>query len=155
MQKTLQLAMMCSGFAAVTMLSGCKAREMGVVFSPTQARHVDDSWLTAAKACWPELSHSGLSNEAIRKNLADPLHFRSAFSVYASMSDAQILQMVSTSINTAPEADASVLRGAATPYLTRLQAAAGAAVDPQASSNGEPPVDTLCAVHPGTPIGFK
>ena len=137
------------------MLSGCKAREMGVAFSSTQSKHVDDSWLVAVKACWPMLSHSGLSDEAIKGNLADPLHFRNAFGVYASLTDAQILQVVSQSIHTAPEPDSSVLRGAATPYLSRSQAAAGASLDPQASSNGEPPADTLCAVHPGTPIGFK
>ena len=56
------------------LISGCKAREMGIGFSSTHAKQVDPSWVTAAKSCWPALAHPGYDNEALEANLADPLH---------------------------------------------------------------------------------
>ena len=139
--------------AACVTLSGCKPRTMGIAYSSTQASSADRSWLTAAQSCWPALAHSGLSDEALEHNLADPLHFRAAFGGYASLSDTEIESVVVHPVSAAPLPDHAALLRSATPVLTLSQAASGAT--PQSAPQGDLPEDALCAVHSGIPVGFN
>lgn len=139
------------------LLSGCKAHEMGVNFAKTQAMHVDNSWLIAANSCWPELSHSGYSLGDIKRYLADPLHFRASFATYATLDNNALAQVVGKPVQDAPAPDASVLNNSPNPVLTRSEAVnrtnlQGTLV---ANNNGIAPADALCAIQPGTPVGFR
>jgi len=136
-------------------VTGCKARENGVAFSKTQAKSVDRSWVTAAKSCWPDLGHTGLTDAAIVHNLSDPLHFRSTFGSYASLNDAQIEAIVGRPVSEAPEPNRTPMIGSRTPVLTRTQAATAAAPPQSAPAPGGLPEDVLCSLQSGTPVGFK
>ncbi len=137
-------------------LAGCKPRDMGVPTAEKAAESVDSSWVTATRSCWPELEH-GFTLVSIQHNLADPLRFRSTFPVYAAQNEGSLRALVSKPLMSAPPPDITVLQNSRTPVLTRGQAAAGAS--PRAaivqSTNGIAPPDALCAVHAGTPVGFK
>jgi hypothetical protein len=160
MRRASQLASVRTAAVGAAMLLalsvlGCKPRENGVAFSNTQAKSVDPSWVAAAKSCWPDLAHVQLSNEAITRNLADPLHFRSTFGAYASLSDAQIEAIVARPILDAPEPSHTPMLGSRTPVLTRAQAAAGVRPPQSAPAPGGLPDDVLCSLQSGTPVGFK
>jgi hypothetical protein len=130
---------------------GCKARELGATYADTQSMTVDDSWANAVESCWPALAQQGYSQEAVKHYLADPLHFRAAFAVYAQFSDASLRSMVTAPVSSAPAPDTSVLQKANSPLLTRTQAAAGVT----SSSNRVPSLDSLCSIQPGLPVGFR
>jgi hypothetical protein len=142
---------------AVTGLCGCEAREMGTNFADKQANAVDNTWVSAVKTCWPDVAHQGYSLAGMKRYLADPLHFRAAFSTYSALTDAQLLIIVTKPIQDAPPPDTSVLDHARTPVFTRDQAIAG--TSPQAAatpnSNSAVPPDALCALQTGTPVGFR
>jgi hypothetical protein len=142
---------------AAAILTGCRANEMGVKFSDREALSVDPSWLAAAKSCWPDLAHNGDTSADINRYLADPLHFRATFGGYAALSDRTLRAIVSKPAAEAPAPDSSVLTGANTPVLTRGQAVAGASTQQAVASapDGIAPPDALCAIHSGTPVGFK
>ncbi|MDE1161765.1 MAG: hypothetical protein PW792_07435 [Acidobacteriaceae bacterium] len=143
--------------AAASVVSGCKAREMGITFSNTQATSVDDSWLLAAYACWPDMAHVGYSKADIKRYLSDPLHFRAAFAAYSPLSDASLIKIVAQPVLDAPVPDTSVLEHSLNPVITRRQALAGGSIRGTLTSdnNSLAPADTLCAIQAGTPVGFK
>lgn len=149
------LALLC---VAVTWTCvGCKPRDMGVPAADQTAESVDNSWVTATRSCWPELEHNGFSLPSIKHNLADPLRFRSTFPAYAAQNEASLRTLVTKPLMTAPPPDITVLQNSRTPVLTRGQAAQG--TDPHVavvqSTSGIAPPDALCAIHAGTPVGFK
>jgi len=150
-----QLAVVLSSSAVL--LSGCEAREMGVNFADQQAKSVDTTWVTAIKTCWPDVGHQGYSLEGMKRYLADPLHFRAAFSTYAALNDAELRTVVTKPVMSAPPPDSSLLSHSQTAVFTRSQAISG--VDQQNASATDnttaAPTDALCAIHSGTPVGFR
>ena len=143
-----------AALAMAMAMNGCKAREIGVKFADTQAAHVQKSWVQAAKSCWPALEHEGMSDGSIEHQLADPLHFRAAFTSYAAYPDEDLIRMVARPLSDAPSPDNSLLENASSPLLTRAEAASGS-TGSHSSTSGKPPADALCAIHPGTPVGFR
>lgn len=143
--------------AGAATLTGCKAKEMGVEFADKQAGRVDNSWLLAANACWPELTHSGYSLKDVKRYLADPLHFRATFAGYSTLGDAALAQVAGQPLLEAPAPDASVLNHSPNPVLTRREALAGGSARGAlvSESSGVAPQDTLCAIQAGTPVGFR
>jgi len=129
---------------------GCKARELGSNYADAQALTVDNSWVSAVENCWPAVAHQGYSTEAVKHYLADPIHFRAAFAVYAQFSDATLRSMVTAPVNSAPAPDTSVLQQANSPILTRMQATTGTP-----STNRAAGPDSLCSIQPALPVGFK
>lgn len=146
-----------ASFATAMVISGCKAREMGVNFADKQASSVDEGWLTAANSCWPDLAHAGYSTADIKRYLEDPLHFRATFTAYSPLSDATLIKIVTQPVMDAPQPDTSVLDHSPNPVITRSQALAGGNARGSLTSDnsGLAPADTLCAIQPGTPVGFK
>jgi len=130
---------------------GCKARELGANYADTQAATVDDTWVTAVETCWPAVAHQGYSTEGVKHYLADPLHFRGAFAVYAPLSDGMLRSIVAAPVSDAPGADISVLARSEAPILTRTQAATGVTN----TASREPGPDSLCSIQPGLPVGFR
>ena len=141
----------------VLLLSGCKAREMGIQFADKQAANVDNSWLIAANSCWPDLTHSGYSLLDVKRYLADPLHFRATFAAYSSLPNEQLVRIVTQPVISAPAPDTSVLDHSQNPVLTRAQAVSRSDLHGTLPSgnNGVAPADALCAITPGTPVGFR
>jgi hypothetical protein len=135
-------------------LCGCQARQLGSLVSPTKADSIDVSWVIAAKNCWPALRDS--SDKYVGGALLDPIGFRGAFPAYASLPDSAIESIATEPVSKAPGTDQSVLRNQAEPVLTRSQA-----TTPQFMADQNNPAlrtvtnDTLCVVHPGSPVGFK
>jgi len=82
---------------------------MGVNFADQQAKSVDTTWVTAIKTCWPDVGHQGYSLEGMKRYLADPLHFRAAFSTYAALNDAELRTVVTKPVMSAPPPDSSLL----------------------------------------------
>jgi len=144
-----------AALAAMT-LCGCEARQLGVNFADKQALSVDDTWVAAVKTCWPDLNH-GYSIAQLKQYLADPLHFRAAFSTYSTRTDSDLRSIVIHSVTAAPEPETSILAHSQTAIYTRYQAVRGVDQESATASNTDSaaPPDALCAVHPGTPIGFK
>jgi hypothetical protein len=146
-----------AGVAAACSTGGCKAREMGVDYADQQAARVDNTWLVAANHCWPDLRHQGFSVDAIQHFMADPLHFRATFGAYAPLSDARLRNIVMHPVAEAPSPDTSVFDHSQTPLLTRADAVTGS--NPRGTlvseGNGLAPDDTLCAIQPGVPVGFR
>ena len=143
--------------AGAAVLAGCKARELGTQFSDERAASVDNSWLIAANSCWPDLTHSGYSLLDVKRYLADPLHFRATFGTYASLTDKQLMQIVTRPVTAAPAPDTSSLDHGSQPVLTRTEAVTrshlqGTLVQ---DNNGFAPADSLCAIQPGVPVGFR
>ena len=138
-------------------LAGCKAREMGIQFADKQAAKVDNSWLIAANSCWPDLTHSGYSLLDVKRYLADPLHFRATFATYGSLDNKQLIDVVTGPVTAAPAPDTSVLDHSQSPVLTRQQAVSRKDLNGTlpANNNGVAPADALCAIQPGTPVGFR
>ena len=138
----------------ILLVSGCKAREMGVQFADTQAVKVDDTWISAARSCWPELARNNYTRGILSHELADPLHFRATFAAYAALGDKDIEAIVAAPINTAPAPDSGSLRGAGGGLLTRNQAVSFDGNPPGNLASNRIPSDALCAIHPGVPVGF-
>jgi hypothetical protein len=130
---------------------GCKARELGANYAETQSAVVDNTWVTAVDACWPAVAHQRYSIEAVKHYLADPLHFRAAFAVYAPFTDDQLRAIVASPVSNAPYPDTSVLMHSEMPILTRVQAMAGYTD----SATRAPSPDSLCSIQPGLPVGFR
>jgi len=130
---------------------GCKARELGANYAETQSATVDDTWVTTVESCWPAVAHQGYSTEAVKHYLADPLHFRAAFAVYAGLSDSMLRAIVTAPVSRAPAADTSVLMHSETSVLTRVQAITGNTN----SAGREPGPDSFCSIQPGLPVGFR
>jgi hypothetical protein len=144
------------GFLTPLVLTGCEARQLGVSYADKQAASVDTSWVTAAKACWPDLSH-GYNNATMKQYLADPLHFRAAFTAYSAMSDAELRAVASKPLMSAPAPDASLLANSQTAVITRYEALSATSNSLASANNTDSaaPPDALCAIHPGQPVGFK
>jgi hypothetical protein len=142
--------------AALLLCSGCEARQLGVAFSDKQAQNVDVTWVSAVKTCWPALEH-GYDMESLKRYLADPMHFRAAFGTYSSLSDSDIRSVVLRPVTAAPAPDSSMLDRSQTAVITRYQAISGfdSSTATANTTDGAAPPDALCAVHPGTPIGFR
>jgi len=130
---------------------GCKARELGSNYADEQSATVDNTWVTVVDACWPAVAHQNYSIEAVKHYLADPLHFRAAFAVYAPLTDEQLRALIAAPVSSAPYPDTSVLRQSETPILTRVQALAGNTD----STTRIPSADSLCSIQPGLPVGFR
>jgi len=130
---------------------GCKARELGANYSDTQSETVDNTWVTAVESCWPAVAHQGYSTEGVKHYLADPLHFRAAFTVYAPLSDETLRSTVAAPVTNAPMPDISVLMHTRSPILSRAQAATGSVANPATV----PGADSLCTIQPGLPVGFR
>ena len=130
---------------------GCKARELGANYADTQAATVDNTWVTAVESCWPAVAHQGYSTDTVKHYLADPLHFRAAFTAYASLGDNMLLTMVAAPVNNAPPTDTSVLAHSVMPILTRAQAITGKTN----SAGREVGPDSFSAIQPGLPVGFR
>jgi len=130
---------------------GCKARELGSNFADTQSATVDNTWVTAADTCWPALAHQDYSIEVVKHYLADPVHFRAAFAVYAQLSDGTLRSIVAAPVANAPPPDVSVLANSQSPVITRTQALMGVTSAP----NHIPGADSLCSIQPGLPVGFR
>ena len=130
---------------------------MGIQFADQQARNVDHTWLIAANSCWPDLTHSGYSLLDVKRYLADPLHFRATFATYASLDNNTLISVVTEPVMSAPAPDTSVLDHSQGPVLTREQAVSRSNLQGSlpADHNGIAPSDALCAIQPGTPVGFR
>ena len=130
---------------------------MGVNFADQQAKSVDNSWVTAVNTCWPDVAHQGYSLEGMKRYLADPLHFRAAFSTYAALDDAALRGLVTKPVMSAPAPDSSLLSHSQTAVFTRSQAISGVNQQNAAATdtNTAAPPNALCAIHSGTPVGFR
>ena len=150
-QAALLLTPLLLGSLAAT---GCRPHHTG---ADPQAGLVDESWITSAQSCWPDLTHNGYSTKRLQHDLAVPANFRATFPTYAAQSNVQIRALLSKTIGAAPSPDSSTLAHSQMPVLTRGQAAAG--TSPQAAvaanTNGTAPPDALCAIQTGTPAGFR
>jgi hypothetical protein len=130
---------------------GCKARELGANYADSQSETVDNTWVTAVESCWPAVAHQGYSTEGIKHYLADPIHFRAAFTVYAPLSDDTLRATVAAPVTNGPMPDTSVLMHTRSAILSRAQATAGTT----ASRATVPGADSLCSIQPGLPVGFR
>lgn len=148
------LALTAISAATALALTGCKPTEFNQVYAPTQSRHVDPSWIAAAKHCWPAIEHDGYSNSVIEHQLADPLHFRATFAAYAILPDASLIDLIAKPVSAAPPLDAGLFANSRTPVLTRAQALKGAP-DSQIAPSGTTPPDPFCTLQPGMPVGFR
>ena len=148
--KTLALAVIC-------LLVGCHAKQTaaGSMASPDQAASVDNSWINAARSCWPDLTKNGYSSQDIGANLMH--HLGVAFPSYHALNGAGGDADLSMPITTVLPPDGSQLEHSPTPVLTRGQAVAG--TSPQGavvqSTNGNAPPDALCSIRSGLPQGFS
>ena len=122
---------------------------------PGQPASVDNSWINAARSCWPQLAQNGYSNDDIGRNLIH--HLGAAFPTYAALSRNGADADLSMPIATVLPPDVTKLENSSTPVLTRGQAVAG--TPPQGaivqSTNGNAPPDALCSIQQGIPDGFS
>ena len=127
----------------------------GSMSKPGQPASVDNSWINAAKSCWPQLAQNGYTNEDIGRNLIH--HLSAAFPTYAALSRHGADADLSMPIATVLPPDVTKLENSSTPVLTRGQAVAG--TPPQGaivqSTNGNAPPDALCSIQQGIPDGFS
>lgn len=143
---------------ALTLLgAGCSSKHKGAGTIGNGGKNVDPSWATAVQSCWPDLSRQGYSTDDIKRNLADPTHFRAAFPVYAAQNDDALDVLLAKPLQTAPRPDISKLTHVASPVLNRGEAANGAGPKDAVvqSTNGIAPPDGLCAIQQGIPQGFS
>jgi len=150
----MQVGMVLAGAA---MLTGCEAREMGVTFADSQAKLVDNSWVTATQTCWLGIPSQHYTVASMKRYLADPIHFRAAFSTYAALDDNELRALVAKPVKDAPPPDTTMLAHSSMPVFTRAQALSGTNARDAVASNtdGATPPDAFCAAQPGTPVGFK
>ena len=126
--------------------------------SPTgSAASVDNSWVNAARACWPELAKNNYSTQQLQQYLVVPDHLRATFPSYAGLSDPTLRADLTVPITTILPPDTTKLLNSSNPVLTTGQAVAmtpaqGAVVQ---STHGTAPPDSLCAIQRGFPDGFN
>ncbi len=144
---------------ALSLALGCAHKPKtaeGSIASPDSPASVDNTWVNAAKSCWPDLAKNGTTVRQIQQYLIDPTHLRSTFPSYAGLSDATIRTDLSLPISTILQPDVTRLANSATPVLTTGQAVAG--TPPQGaivqSTHGSAPPDALCSIQTGLPQGF-
>ncbi|MGI4831729.1 MAG: hypothetical protein ACRYFU_26635 [Janthinobacterium lividum] len=127
----------------------------GSMVRPGQPGSVDNSWINAAKSCWPQLASNGYGNDDIARNLIH--HLGAAFPTYSALGNKGTDADLSMPLDTVLAPDVTKLQNSSTPVLTRGQAVAG--VGPQGaivqSTNGSAPPDALCSIQTGLPQGFS
>lgn len=142
---------------SVLVLAGCSSKHIGAPVATTSGRNIDNSWLTAANACWPDLAKQGYSAEDIRKNLAAADTFHAAFPVYAAQPGKAVDDLLGKPLTIAPPPDVTQVAHSTTPVLTRGQAAQG--TGPQMAvvqhTEGSAPPDSFCSIQTGVPQGFS
>ena len=144
---------------ALTLLpvSGChhQTTATGSMDSPGQPASIDNSWINAARSCWPDLAQQGYSNADIARNLLN--HLGSAFPAYSALSARTLDADLSMPITSILPPDVTKLENSSTPVLTRGQAVAG--TPPRQaivqSTHGQAPPDSLCSIQSGIPDGFS
>ena len=155
-----RLSLIRSGLAlaiVAALATGCHQKQTaeGSMVRPGQPASVDNSWINAAKSCWPQLDSNGYSNDDIARNLIH--HLSAAFPTYAALSPKGADADLSMPVTTVLAPDVTKLANSSTPVLTRGQAVQG--VGPQGaivqSTHGIAPPDALCSVQPGLPDGFS
>ncbi len=137
---------------------GCQHQKQtanGSMAGPGKPASVDNSWINAAKSCWPQLAANGYNPDDIARNLIH--HLGSAFPTYSALNREGGDADLSMPITTVLAPNAGLLQHSQTPVLTRGQAVAGtppggAIVQ---STNGNAPPDALCSVQTGIPQGFS
>ncbi len=140
-----------------TLVLGCHhpKTEAGSLAKPGQPASVDNSWLNAARACWPDLAKNGYTNDDLSRNLIH--HLGAAFPTYAALTRNGADADLSMPISTVLAPDVTKLENSSTPVLTRGQAVAG--VGPGGaivqSTHGNAPPDALCSIQTGLPQGFS
>lgn len=121
---------------------------------PGQAASVDNSWINAARSCWPDLARNGYTNDDLARNLIH--HLGDAFPAYSALSRNGADADLSMPITSILPPDGTRLENSSTPVLTRGQAVAGTL--PQnavvQSTNGDAPPDALCSIQAGIPQNF-
>ena len=143
---------------AIGLLVGChdrKATAPGSLASPDQAASVDNSWVNAARSCWPDLAKKAYSSQDVSRNLVH--HLADVFPSYGALGRNGGSADLSMPITTVLPPDAGPLQHSQTPVLTRGQAVAG--TPPQGAlvqnTNGNAPPDALCSIQSGIPQGFS
>ncbi len=124
--------------------------------APGAAASVDNSWVNAAKSCWPDLAKGGYGVQQIQQYLIEPGHLRATFPSYGGLSDPTLKADLSLPLTTILPPDTTKLVNSSAPVLTTGQAVAGtppggAIVQ---STHGSAPPDALCAIQSGLPQGF-
>ncbi len=140
------------------LVTGChrqKQTATGSLAGPGKPASVDNSWINAARSCWPQLAQNGYGNDDIARNLIH--HLGAALPTYAALSRNGGDADLSMPIDSVLPPDVTKLDHSRTPVLTRGQAVAGtppgsAAV---AHTDGSAPPDALCSIQPGIPQGFS
>lgn len=137
--------------------AGCSHKHTGSGVVTSSGAHLDQSWITAANACWPDLAKQGYSGDDLRHNLGAPATLRNTFPVYTALSNADIDNILAKPVEASPSPDTTRLSHSTYPILNRMQAAQGAGKDSAVvqSTNGLAPPDAFCAIQPGIPQGFS
>ena len=140
------------------LLGGChqqKRTATGSMALPGKPASVDNTWINAAKSCWPQLAANGYTNQDVASNLLH--HLGAAFPTYGALNGNHGDADLSMPITTVLPPDASKLDHSRSPVLNRGQAVAG--TPPQravaSSTDGSVPPDALCSVQNGIPQGFS
>ena len=143
---------------ASTGVLGChhqKTTAPGSMAGPGKPASVDNTWINAARSCWPDLAQQGYSSEDIGRNLIH--HLSGAFPTYAALNTRGGDADLSTPITSVLAPDVTKLENSQTPVLTRGQAVAG--VGAQGAivqhTHGNAPPDALCSIQTGIPDGFS
>ncbi len=133
---------------------GCRTHHGADASGPNT---VDNSWVSAAKSCWPDIASQAQSPNQIQQYLSGPANFRATFPTYSGSTDAALRMLLTEPVGVAPLPDIGRLAHSSSPVLTRGQAAAGTGPHGAivASTNGIAPPDALCAIQPGIPAGFR
>ena len=143
---------------ALSTVTGCHHQPTtadGSMAGPGKAASVDNSWINAARSCWPQLAQSGYTRDDIGRNLIH--HLGNAFPAYSALGNKGTDADLSMPIATVLPPDVTKLENSSTPVLTRGQAVAGtppggAIVQ---STHGNAPPDALCSIQAGLPEGFS
>ena len=143
----------------VATVSGChhKHESEGSLTPTGNAASVDNSWVNAAKACWPELAKNNYSTQQLQQYLVTPDHLRATFPSYAGLSDPTLRADLTVPITTILPPDTTKLVNSSSPVLTAGQAVAGTTAQNAVvqSTHGSAPPDSLCAIQRGFPEGFN
>lgn len=146
--------------AAASTLAGCHHHPQtgpGSMDSPGQADSVDNSWVNAARSCWPQLAKNNTSPQDLQRYLIDPAHLRATFPAYGALTDANVRSLLTMPLTTIFPPDPTKLANSPTPVLTRGQAVNGVPVGEAVaqSTHGNVPPDALCSIQQGAPEGFS
>ena len=143
---------------ALLALTGCHSKhsENGSMAPAGSAAAVDNSWVNAAKSCWPDLARNGHTPQQIQQYLTGPANVRSTFPSYGGLSDETIKSDITVPLATILPPDTTKLVNSSKPVLTAGQAVAGTSAGGAAvqSTHGSAPPDALCAIQSGLPQGF-